>query len=190
MTVPVVLPEALIVRVVASYVPLQQRGAEYVGRCPLCASDALALAVRPQKGRIQCSRCGADHDALGFIRAMEGIGAMAARRRLETLAWEPVAPIVQEGGQPRRGRKKPPRKPPIRERCGAYARSTGEPCRAHLCRRPDGSIGKRCKNHGGLSTGPRTPEGKARTKLNLLRTPSHIAAEKKRSANAQAPIPA
>ena len=39
--------------------------------------------------------------------------------------------------------------------CGAYARSTDAPCRAK-------ALGNgRCKNHGGLSTGPRTPEGKA-----------------------------
>ncbi len=38
--------------------------------------------------------------------------------------------------------------------CGAHARSTGQPCRAHAL------ANGRCKNHGGLSTGPRTPEGR------------------------------
>ena len=39
--------------------------------------------------------------------------------------------------------------------CAAYARSTGRPCQA-------GSLANgRCKNHGGLSTGPRTDEGRA-----------------------------
>ena len=38
--------------------------------------------------------------------------------------------------------------------CGAYARSTGNPCRAKAL--PNG----RCKNHGGLSTGPKTTEGR------------------------------
>lgn len=42
-------------------------------------------------------------------------------------------------------------------RCGAYARSTGQPCRAWGLGR-----GGRCKNHGGMSTGPRTPEGRDR----------------------------
>jgi hypothetical protein len=42
------------------------------------------------------------------------------------------------------------------EKCEAYARSTGKPCLA-----PAGLNG-RCKLHGGLSTGPRTPEGKAK----------------------------
>jgi hypothetical protein len=40
--------------------------------------------------------------------------------------------------------------------CGAYARSTEAPCRAK------GLANGRCRNHGGLSTGPKTPEGKSR----------------------------
>ena len=44
-----------------------------------------------------------------------------------------------------------------RPRCGAYARSTGRPCQAPVV------PGKqRCKLHGGLSTGPKTAEGRAR----------------------------
>ena len=41
-----------------------------------------------------------------------------------------------------------------KKRCGAYARSTGAPCRAKAL--PNG----RCKLHGGLSTGPKTIEGR------------------------------
>lgn len=38
--------------------------------------------------------------------------------------------------------------------CGAYSRSTGQSCRA-------AALGNgRCKNHGGLSTGPKTEQGK------------------------------
>lgn len=40
-------------------------------------------------------------------------------------------------------------------RCQAHARSTGKPCRAKAMRNG------RCRNHGGLSSGPKTPEGKA-----------------------------
>jgi len=39
-------------------------------------------------------------------------------------------------------------------KCGAYARTTGNPCQAKAL--PNG----RCKNHGGLSTGPKTPAGR------------------------------
>lgn len=38
--------------------------------------------------------------------------------------------------------------------CGAYARSTGKPCKAGALRNG------RCRNHGGLSTGPKTLEGR------------------------------
>jgi hypothetical protein len=41
-------------------------------------------------------------------------------------------------------------------RCGAHARSTGKPCRAPAMKNG------RCRRHGGMSTGPRTPEGRAR----------------------------
>ncbi len=44
---------------------------------------------------------------------------------------------------------------PIYPRCRAHARSTGEPCRAKAI--PNG----RCRNHGGLSTGPKTLEGRS-----------------------------
>ena len=39
-------------------------------------------------------------------------------------------------------------------RCGAFARSTGNPCQAKAL------TNGRCKNHGGMSTGPKTPEGR------------------------------
>jgi hypothetical protein len=42
----------------------------------------------------------------------------------------------------------------IKKTCGAYARSTGQPCQAKAL--PNG----RCKNHGGLSTGPKTIKGR------------------------------
>lgn len=47
--------------------------------------------------------------------------------------------------------------------CGAYARSTGLPCQAKLLFR-----GGRCRLHGGLSTGAKTPEGKARCRQALI----------------------
>jgi hypothetical protein len=41
--------------------------------------------------------------------------------------------------------------------CGAHARSIGQPCKAKAL------ANGRCKNHGGLSTGPRTLEGRNST---------------------------
>ena len=41
------------------------------------------------------------------------------------------------------------------QKCGARARSTGQPCVARAM------LSGRCRNHGGLSTGPRTEEGRS-----------------------------
>ncbi len=50
-----------------------------------------------------------------------------------------------------------PRRPDGKPICGARTRS-GQPCRA-----PGIGNGGRCRMHGGLSTGPRTDEGRRRT---------------------------
>ena len=42
----------------------------------------------------------------------------------------------------------------MKMQCGAYARSTGQPCQAKAL------ANGRCRLHGGLSTGPRTKAGK------------------------------
>ena len=43
----------------------------------------------------------------------------------------------------------------------------GKPCMSPVAIKPNGRRAKRCRWHGGLSTGPRTREGKARCALNL-----------------------
>jgi hypothetical protein len=47
--------------------------------------------------------------------------------------------------------------------CGCKGRRSGQPCQ-----RKDLYANGRCKWHGGLSTGPKTPEGKFRSLSNLL----------------------
>lgn len=42
----------------------------------------------------------------------------------------------------------------LKTKCEAYARTTGNPCKAKAM------TNGRCKNHGGMSTGPKTPEGR------------------------------
>lgn len=42
----------------------------------------------------------------------------------------------------------------LQTECGAYSRSTGSSCKAKAL--PNG----RCRNHGGMSTGPKTQEGR------------------------------
>jgi hypothetical protein len=48
-----------------------------------------------------------------------------------------------------------------RKKCGAFARSTGKPCRMKAL------ANGRCRLHGGLSTGPKSVEGKQRALNNL-----------------------
>ena len=42
----------------------------------------------------------------------------------------------------------------LKKLCGAFARSTGQPCKAKAL------ANGRCKNHGGMSTGPKTMQGR------------------------------
>lgn len=58
--------------------------------------------------------------------------------------------------------------PMQRATCGAKRHRDGQPCEA---KSEPGK--KRCRFHGGRSTGPRTPEGKARALANLRRGSSH-----------------
>ena len=67
--------------------------------------------------------------------------------------------------------------------CGAKTRS-GRPCRG------PGMANGRCRMHGGPSTGPRTPEGKERTRLSVLKhgrfTAAAIAARREAAAQRRA----
>lgn len=98
-------------------------------------------------------------------RARAGAGASSGCLSLSDDAL--VARIVtMEGLLAARGRRaKRARRAPKRDRpqCGARCRSKGgRPCVARVCVRDDGSLARRCRLHGGLSTGPRTEEGRAR----------------------------
>ncbi len=80
--------------------------------------------------------------ALDVLRALDALAAAAARIPLTVL-------------RPRRT---------ARPRCGARCRD-GHPCAAAVVvQRTDEGVhyAARCRMHGGLSTGPRTPEGRRR----------------------------
>jgi len=61
---------------------------------------------------------------------------------------------------------------PVRRTCGARTRR-GTPCRAL------GLANGRCRNHGGLSTGPRTAEGKAKAAEALRRYRERVKAARR-----------
>lgn len=52
--------------------------------------------------------------------------------------------------------------------CGAKTKLTGKPCRITQI-----YANGRCKYHGGLSTGPKSPEGKKRAALNGFKRGPH-----------------
>jgi len=69
-------------------------------------------------------------------------------------------------------------------RCGAFARSTGLPCRRKPVLTPDGRIRNgRCVNHGGTSSGPKTKAGHDRC------TAGRIAYYEARRAAGLSPLP-
>ena len=78
-----------------------------------------------------------------------------------------IQALAERETKRRRGHVTPKR---LHPRCGARTR-TGRPClaRAVWDRVRDRSRSGRCRFHGGLSTGPKTPEGKARSFSNLRR---------------------
>ena len=85
----------------------------------------------------------AEHDERVRVRRA-GKAARGARWHAVVLARERA---TEERARLRELRNKP---------CGARTRA-GQPCR-----RKGLGKGGRCPNHGGMSTGPRTPEGRAR----------------------------
>ncbi|HKF94498.1 MAG TPA: HGGxSTG domain-containing protein [Gammaproteobacteria bacterium] len=64
----------------------------------------------------------------------------------DTIGYTPKTPRAKRGDWPR---------------CRAHCQRDGQPCQARTL------ANGRCKYHGGLSTGPRTPAGKARALANL-----------------------
>ena len=85
----------------------------------------------------------AEHDERVRLRQAAkaaGQDAIARKRQQEELEAEERARLRQLRNQP----------------CGARTRA------GHACRRKGLGKGGRCPNHGGMSTGPRTPEGRAR----------------------------
>jgi hypothetical protein len=71
------------------------------------------------------------------------------------------------------------------QRCGARSKRTGHPCQLTAVYRNG-----RCKFHGGLSTGPRTIEGKARSSMNACSKNEPHEGEKVLARGADASCPA
>ncbi len=108
-----------------------------------CRGGSSAVATRP-------SECTAKAGFSGLLRARHGVGNMATVLTSHPDAIGSVRPRARTLKQDR-------------PRCGAKTRA-GAPCRARVVwddvlYRPRNG---RCRMHGGLSTGPRTEEGRRR----------------------------
>ena len=113
------------------------------------------VAVSPSLQRVQqASEQARFHRAAQ--RCMRVVAERAQERQRLRAEWRRLHDERVQLCELRRARNHGPR-------CGAKTR-TGSPCK----RKPE--LGKRrCRNHGGLSTGARTPEGRARALAALAR---------------------
>ena len=81
----------------------------------------------------------------------ERVRLRRAGKAARSAKWHAVS-VARERATEERARLRELRNKP----CGARTRA------GHPCRRKGLGKGGRCPNHGGMSTGPRTPEGRAR----------------------------
>jgi DNA primase len=74
---------ASIVDVVSGRTQLRKSGARFVGLCPFHSERTPSFYVSPDRGRYTCFGCGANGDAIEFVRETEGLDFVGA---VETLA--------------------------------------------------------------------------------------------------------
>jgi hypothetical protein len=91
--------------------------------------------------------------------------ARLKRRRAAMLTKSALEAVVDFRAGKKRARVRHGVAKADRPQCGARCRSkSSAPCIARVCQRADGTLAKRCRMHGGLSTGPRTAEGRERAR--------------------------
>lgn len=88
-------------------------------------------------------------------------------------ALSPIERFLAKANARLEYRNRPPVSWQYQKKCGALARSTGKPCERKAMRNG------RCRNHGGLSTGPKTPKGKACALANLRQYKSNASTNTK-----------
>ena len=69
--------------VVGEVVPLKKSGTHFFGLCPFHSEKSPSFSVHPSRGRYHCFGCGADGDAIEFVRQTRGLDFMEA---IEALA--------------------------------------------------------------------------------------------------------
>jgi putative DNA primase/helicase len=129
-----------IVSVVAAFVELKKRGAEYVGLCPFHSDNNPSFWVSPVKQFAHCFSCDVHHDVISFVQAMEGLDFKGACERLGAkVEWRPIAPVQAASRKPMPERitsKPPPESPTPQMKVGTL----GDPTRVYPIRDLDGSL--------------------------------------------------
>lgn len=71
-----------IVELVSRYAPLKKDGKEYKALCLFHTEKSPSMTVSPDKGFLHCFGCGAHHDPISFLMAVEGVDFKESCRRL------------------------------------------------------------------------------------------------------------
>jgi predicted P-loop ATPase len=91
-----------IVDVIDRYVPLKKSGAEYEACCPFHTEDTPSFKVSPAKQIFHCFGCGANGDAISFLRQHQGLSfkeaveALGGRMPEAGLNLSPAQAVVRE----------------------------------------------------------------------------------------------
>jgi predicted P-loop ATPase len=92
-----------IVTVIDRYVPLKKAGSEFEACCPFHTEDSPSFKVSPTKQIYHCFGCGANGDAISFLREHQG---MSFQDAVEALGGSLPAPGVGPTAAPAPERKK------------------------------------------------------------------------------------
>lgn len=116
-----------IVGLIDSYVPLTKNGAEYEACCPFHNEASPSFKVSPSKQFYHCFGCGANGDAIKFLREYQGLSFHEAVAQLGGDAPRSDAPVREP--LPARVSRKSPWLP-----CGPAPVDAPEPPKAHIKR--------------------------------------------------------
>ena len=135
-----------------------------------------AVAIMQAKRGNAAFNVGNTNSAILDAIVIEWADLIGIKYRQESKPMSPARPpeLVDAYTRANKSGRQGTLKPWQRVTCGASRRRDGQPCQAKS------APGKRrCKWHGGCSTGPRTVEGKARALANLVQYRIAIKAEQR-----------
>jgi hypothetical protein len=122
----------------------------------LSGAELRALQEHFERERLQFE---AQREALERAAARAGKW-LQTRSEVESVESPDFAPIILSQTLSYSFERLPTVPKSTRPKCGAKTRA-GAACKATVCLRNDGTPAKRCRLHGGRSTGPTSPEGRA-----------------------------